>query len=363
MRVIRLIAAAAAVLALGVTASAYALTPLERATESVVAITAGADQIGTGFIIAPNRVLTVAHVVDAAEGLQARVLVQNRLEPYRVIAIDRTLDLALLEVSLPPVDPIVWGSSSDLERGEDVIVLGFPIGLQSVSLAKGVVSSPRQIFDGSTYVQTDAAINPGNSGGPLIDAQGRLVGINVAKIADVTVDAVGFSIPADDARAFVEANAPDIRLVTASDSGASGGASTPLVIAGSGVAIVVAGAIVFFIRRRRRYDSGTSSPALTRHRFRVSGPGSASEHLVRLPAVLGSAENADIRVDDIAVAAYAVRFTAVDGHVSALDLTDERGMYCADKCVKRAVLAPGDSVRTGATTTVFVGVERVAVTE
>lgn len=367
MKIIRLIAAATVVLALGVAAPAHALTPLERATESVVAITAGAEQIGTGFIIAPDRVLTVAHVVDAAAGLSARVRVRDRLEPYRVLAIDRERDLALLEVSLPSIDPILWGSSADLTRGEDVIVLGFPIGLQSVSLTKGVVSSPLQSFQGVAYVQTDAAINPGNSGGPLVNGQGQLVGINVAKIAEVEVDAVGFSIPADDARAFLAENAPDLERYAVMENVRQAGStpSIPLPAFAAGLLIITGAAALYALLRRARTGSVVSGAPATvaRYRFRVTGSGFSGEHVVTLPAVLGSAEGADIRVPDGTVAAFAVRLSATDTHVSVLDLTDERGMYCADECVKRAILAPGDSVRTGGTSVLFVGTERVALTD
>ncbi len=64
----------------------------------------------------------------------------------------------------------MWGDDSALILGQDVIALGFPIGLTSVTLSKGVVSSPSQTYAGATFIQTDAAINPGNSGGPLMDA-------------------------------------------------------------------------------------------------------------------------------------------------------------------------------------------------
>ncbi|TDB39602.1 MAG: serine protease [Actinobacteria bacterium] len=351
---------ASAVLALALVPAASAQSSLEGATSAVVAITAGAERIGTGFIIAPDRVLTVSHVVDAAAGLQARVLVENRLEPYTVIAIDRTRDLALLEVSLPSIDPIVWGRSADLLRGQDVIVLGFPIGLRSVSLTKGVVSSPVQTFEGSTYVQTDAAINPGNSGGPLVDEQGRLVGVNVAKIADVEVDAVGFSIPADDARRFLAENAPDVAIVTEGGPVRAGGSPWRVlapVLAVAGVALLAAG--ILFARQQRRVRPVAEPPAATvaRYRFAVEAGGARSERLVRLPSVVGTAANADIRVED--AAPYAVRLVAAGPAVEALELTDSGGLYCGDGCVRTVVLERGQGFRVAATTVTFLGEERV----
>lgn len=351
---------AATLFALVLAPAARAQSSLEGATNAVVAITAGADRIGTGFVIAPNRVLTVSHVVDAAEGLQARVLVENRLEPYTVIAIDRTRDLALLEVSLPPIDPIVWGSSSELQRGQDVIVLGFPIGLHSVSLTKGVVSSPLQTFEGSTYVQTDAAINPGNSGGPLVDEQGRLVGVNVAKIADVEVDAVGFSIPVDDARQFLAEYAPDVAIVTESGSARAGGSPWRVlapVLATAGLALLAA--VLLFVRQQRRLRTVPEVPVATvvRYRFAIESGGAHSEKLVRLPSVVGTAANADIRVAE--AAPYAVRLVAAGSEVEALELTDSGGLYCGDGCVSTVLLARGQSFRVAGTTVTFLGEEAV----
>ena len=86
----------------------------------------------------------------------------------------------------------------------------------------------------------------------------------------------------------------------------------------------------------------------------MSGPGRDDELDLRLPSVAGSAPNADIPVRGEGTTAYQVRFSHVPGGVSALDLTDARGMYCGDECVKRAFLSPGMSVRLGATTIVFV---------
>ncbi len=347
-------------LALAIVPAAHAQSSLEGATNTVVAITAGADRIGTGIIIAPNRVLTVSHVVDAAEGFQARVLVENRLEPYTVIAIDRTRDLALLEVSLPPIDPIVWGTSADLLRGQDVIVLGFPIGLHAVSLTKGVVSSPLQTFEGSTYIQTDAAINPGNSGGPLVDGQGRLVGVNVAKIADIEVDAVGFSIPVDDARVFLAENAPGLAIVTESGPARVGGSPWRVLgpaLAAAGIAVLAAG--VLFVRQQRRARSASNELVATvvRYRFAIESVGARSEKVVRLPSVVGTAANADIRVAD--AAPYAVRLSAAGPAVEALELTDSGGLFCGEGCVRTVVLSPGQGFRVAATTVTYLGHEVV----
>ncbi|MDP2299637.1 MAG: serine protease [Coriobacteriia bacterium] len=371
----RLRGAAAVVLlaALLAPASASAVTSsLERAVDSVVAITSGAERIGTGVVVAEDRVLTAAHVIDAASGTPAYLLAGDAMLGYRVIAIDRQRDLALLEVDLPAGTPaIVWADSAELTRGQEVLALGFPIGLTSVSLTRGVVSSPLQTYQGVTFVQTDAAINPGNSGGPLVDLQGRFVGMSVAKIAQVDVDAVGFAVPVADMLGFLAREAPDIRVLMDTSSGDQPAEAEPVrPRAGAAVvswplAVLAAAAVtalgVLAVRRRRgeRPGSGVPGPStagrtMRRAVFRVSSPGRDEEFDLRLPSVAGSAPNADIPLPGPGNAAYRIRFSAAPGGVTALDLADERGMYCGDACVKTASLAVGQSVRAGETTITFV---------
>ena len=358
-RRLRLLVASVCVLVCAYAAPALARSALDRATGAVVAITAGADRIGTAVVIADDRVLTAAHVIDAAAGLEARVLVGNALEPFEVLAIDRERDLALLGVPVPAdVQPIVWGSSDTLERGQDVIALGFPIGLESVSLTKGVVSSPSQTYDGLTYIQTDAAINPGNSGGPLVDVNGRLVGLNVAKIASSEVDAVGFSVPADEVRAFLTANAPELTL--AADEGQTTAAGWwPGVLApiGAGAVAIVGVAAYLLLRRRATEREHVELLGRPRYRFRVAGAARTDESAIRLPGVFGSAENADLHADDETIAGYQVRVTAQGDDVEVRNLVDDRGMYCAERCVSAQVLHPGERFRVGATTVTFLGRE------
>ena len=356
---------------------------VERATSSVVAITSYADRIGTGVVIAPDRVLTVAHVVDGAAGTPTHVIAADAFFPYEVLAIDRERDLALLAVDLPDDIPaIVWGDEGALALGDDVIAIGFPIGLTSVTLSKGVVSSPRQKYAGATFIQTDAAINPGNSGGPLVDAEGRLVGINVAKVAQLEVDAVGFAVPASDVVAFLERVAPEIALVrdtsasaeptdvpgppagSIEESAPAERSLVPALALAIGLPVALVLAMLAHTRRRaarlRAATTGEPAPApapprtVPRAVFRVSGASGERELDLRLPAVAGSAANADIPLRGEGASAYHVRFSSAGDAVTALDLTDGEGMYCADACVASAVLKAGESVRVAGVTITLV---------
>ena len=124
-----------------------------------------------------------------------------------VLGIDELADIAV--VQLPPgrlLHPVPLGDSSLAEVGDEVIVIGYPLGLRTVST--GVVSA-KPVRGGVEYIQTDAAINPGNSGGPLLNAVGHVIGINTSKIEETgsgrPVDNIGFSVAINEAKARLEA--------------------------------------------------------------------------------------------------------------------------------------------------------------
>jgi S1-C subfamily serine protease len=164
--------------------------------------------LGSGVIVSPDGyVLTNNHVVE--RGARFRIgLVDGRELTAKLIGTDPSSDLAVLKLEtrerLPAV-PI--GRSEDLLIGETVIAIGNPFGLAS-TVTTGVVSAlhrnfkagERTLFD---FIQTDASINPGNSGGPLLDIEGRLIGINTAILGDRS-SGIGFAIPIDRARRIAE---------------------------------------------------------------------------------------------------------------------------------------------------------------
>ena len=95
------------------------------------------------------------------------------------------------------------GSSAGLDIGEDVIAIGYSLGLEGeVTVSRGIVSAFRNI-DEVDYIQTDAAINPGNSGGPLIDLKGEVVGIADFKFVSEAIEGMNFAIAIDDAKSFL----------------------------------------------------------------------------------------------------------------------------------------------------------------
>jgi Do/DeqQ family serine protease len=160
--------------------------------------------LGSGVIVSPEGyVLTNNHVVE--RGTRLRVgLLDGREFTARVVGADPSSDLAVLKLQTAERLPFVpAGRSEDLLIGETVIAIGNPFGL-SHTVTTGVVSAvhrnfkagDRMLFD---FVQTDASINPGNSGGPLLDIDGRLIGINTAILGERSAG-IGFAIPIDRAR-------------------------------------------------------------------------------------------------------------------------------------------------------------------
>jgi serine protease Do len=166
---------------------------------------------GSGFIIdAAGYVVTNNHVVDGASRIRV-VLNDKRELDARVVGRDPNTDIAVLKVEASGLPTVRMGDSDQLDTGDWVLALGYPLQLGQTTTAGIVSAKGRSIGimgsrDGATaplehYIQTDAAINPGNSGGPLVDLQGRVVGVNSA-IASPTgyYSGYGFAVPINLAR-------------------------------------------------------------------------------------------------------------------------------------------------------------------
>lgn len=196
----------------------------KRANESVVFITTitltvdpfevfpevrPREGTGSGMIIDSERgiVITNLHVVQDAAKMDI-MLANGETRRGRVLGFDNEYDLAVLQLENPPKDlvSLPFGDSARLEVGQRVLAIGNPFGLNR-TLTSGIISSldrtlkaPRgALMKG--LIQTDAAINPGNSGGPLLDTDGRLIGINTAILSQSGDSAgIGFAVPINQIR-------------------------------------------------------------------------------------------------------------------------------------------------------------------
>jgi serine protease Do len=164
--------------------------------------------LGSGFVWSSDGIIvTNNHVVEGASRITANFH-DGRQLPARLLGVDPDSDLAVLRVEGKGFAAAPIGTSADLMIGESVIAVGNPFGL-SGTVTTGVLSalgrSVPSETQGRTYtdfIQTDASINPGNSGGPLLNIEGRVIGINVAIYQNA--QGIGFAIPVDRAKKVIE---------------------------------------------------------------------------------------------------------------------------------------------------------------
>ena len=160
---------------------------------------------GSGFVIDDEgHIITNEHVVDGADEFRVRFGESGEPVEAELLGTDPSVDLALLKVDDADVRALELGASEDLRPGDPVIAIGSPFGLEG-TVTSGIVSAlGRTItapngFSISGAIQTDAAINPGNSGGPLLDSEGRVIGVNSQIRSDGGNNSgVGFAVPVDE---------------------------------------------------------------------------------------------------------------------------------------------------------------------
>ena len=163
---------------------------------------------GSGFVIdKEGHIVTNNHVVEGADEVHVTLADGTRV-PAEVVGNDPYNDLVVIKIDVPSakLHPIELGSSADLRVGQRAIAIGNPFGLDR-TLTTGVISSlgrPLEVESGRVIynvIQTDAAINPGNSGGPLLDSQGRVIGVNTA--IRTGAENIGFAVPVDTVKRVV----------------------------------------------------------------------------------------------------------------------------------------------------------------
>ena len=160
--------------------------------------------LGSGVFVRSNGyIVTNNHVVDGADELSVRTFEGETYEA-EVVGTDEFSDLAVIKVGASDMPSISFGNSESVQTGQWVLAFGSPLSQDlSNSVTAGIVSAVGRLQNTSSegvqdFIQTDAAINPGNSGGPLVDLNGRLVGINTAIVSRTGgYQGIGFAIPAN----------------------------------------------------------------------------------------------------------------------------------------------------------------------
>ena len=209
------------------------LSPFEEEGES----SGGGIATGSGFLIDnEGHILTNNHVVEGATKVEVRLGSSETEHEAKVVGADPATDVALLKVDVPASQqhPLSLGNSAEVQVGDPVVAIGNPFGLDRTVTAGIVSALQRQIqapngFSISHVIQTDAAINPGNSGGPLIDSEGRVIGINSQIQTGGGNDGnvgIGFAVPINTAREVAEQIETNGKVEHAY-IGISGGSVTP----------------------------------------------------------------------------------------------------------------------------------------
>jgi serine protease Do len=173
--------------------------PIERETQAT----------GSGVIVdaAQGYVLTNSHVTENGNSIEVTTK-DNRSFKARLIGRDPDTDIAVLQISGSNLTAVPIGDSDRLQVGDFVLAVGNPFGLGQ-TVTSGIISALGRnglgIEGYEDFIQTDASINPGNSGGPLVDLQGRIVGINTAIVAPSGTNVgIGFAVPINIARLVMD---------------------------------------------------------------------------------------------------------------------------------------------------------------
>ena len=219
------------------------------AESSAGTVLALGQRTGSGVMVsADGYIVTNAHVVEGARksevllseaavrGASAKSILKpvGRQLPARIVGLDVETDLAILKVDVTDHAFLEFGDSDELRAGQVVLAFGAPLGLQN-SVTMGVVSAVgRQLrpADRMVYIQTDAPVNPGNSGGPLVDTDGRIVGINTLILSQSGgSEGLGFAAPSNIVR-FVYDQIRDHGRVHRGEIGVFAQTITPLMARG-----------------------------------------------------------------------------------------------------------------------------------
>ena len=169
---------------------------------------------GSGFIVSSDGyIMTCSHVVGDPEADYTVILDPKHKYPAKILAKDSLIDIAILKIDGKNLPYLELGDSSQIELGETVVAIGNPLGEFEDTLSAGIISGlsrkitaygglPLRATSLRGLIQTDAAINPGNSGGPLVNIEGKPIGINTAMV--MGAQNIGFAIPINYARKILE---------------------------------------------------------------------------------------------------------------------------------------------------------------
>jgi S1-C subfamily serine protease len=150
---------------------------------------------GSGSIISDDgKILTADHVVTGAKNIN--VYLKNGTKySATVVGRDMTQDIALLKINAAGLSYLELSDLSTTKLGQQVVVLGYPLNTTDITITTGVVSAIREDDSRNiTWIQSDSAMDPGNSGGPMLNAQGKIIGVVAMKAVGFGVEGIGYAI-------------------------------------------------------------------------------------------------------------------------------------------------------------------------
>lgn len=174
------------------------VSSIEQAVEASVTIKTK-DGHGSGFLISDDGyIITNYHVISDSAKLEV-ILHDGTKIPTRIIRYNKEADMALLKIEKKNFVPFMIPEAETAVIGREIYVIGTPSAQDlSQTLTKGIISSVRKQSNGSKVIQADASISPGNSGGPLIDKDGKLLGVVNAKLVGMGVEGISFAMPVNE---------------------------------------------------------------------------------------------------------------------------------------------------------------------
>ena len=181
------------------------------ATVAITADSSSGEAAGSGFVVTEDGyIVTNAHVVAGADSANV-VFTDGNTFDADVVGSDETADLAVLKIDAQGLPTAQLGNSDDVQVGDAVVAVGNALALDGgPSVTSGIISGLDRNLSAQgggnliDVLQTDAAISPGNSGGPLVDAEGKVIGINTAIADPTTAENIGFVIPISHATPIID---------------------------------------------------------------------------------------------------------------------------------------------------------------
>lgn len=176
---------------------------VEKVKNATVSITTS-HASGSGFIIEPDgKIITNYHVIERSDWIEVTLYDGRVFNVDNIYYYDKARDIAMLSINANNLPTVKLGNSDKIRAGQDVVVIGDPLGL-SMSVSRGIVSHTKRWFAGQRSIQIDAAVSPGNSGGPVFNKKAEVIGVVHATWGEG--ETLGLVIPINDVKPHLDTN-------------------------------------------------------------------------------------------------------------------------------------------------------------